>query len=65
MLKTKQILVSAFVLAVSVFNLVACGQTGSLYLPTRSTPVKQAAGTDATTQIPKTLPTKEETTGPR
>jgi len=33
MLNAKQILVSTIVLAASVSNLSACGQTGALYLP--------------------------------
>jgi predicted small lipoprotein YifL len=41
MLINKQILVSAMILFAGVPNLTACGQTGSLYLPARSTPTKQ------------------------
>jgi predicted small lipoprotein YifL len=44
MLNAKQILVSAFVLAAVVASLTGCGQTGSLYLPTRpATPASAPA----------------------
>jgi predicted small lipoprotein YifL len=35
MLNTKQILVSAIVLASSMLNLTACGQMGPLFLPAK------------------------------
>ncbi|WP_152528811.1 LPS translocon maturation chaperone LptM [Rhodoferax saidenbachensis] len=38
MLISKQILVRAFVLAICVLNLAACGQTGALYLPAKTSP---------------------------
>ena len=63
MLRTKQILVRTLVLGVGVFNLVACGQTGSLYLPTRSTPVKQPVSADSTKSVSQAIPAPAVSTG--
>ncbi|MFM6991264.1 MAG: LPS translocon maturation chaperone LptM [Rhodoferax sp.] len=38
MLKAAQILVRHLALALSVLTVAACGQTGSLYLPAKSSP---------------------------
>ncbi|MEI8075920.1 MAG: lipoprotein [Bacteroidota bacterium] len=47
MLNAKQILIRLLVLAASVLNLVACGQTGDLYLPSPNPTPKPAPGTAA------------------
>ncbi len=62
MLRSKQILISALALGAGAFNLVACGQTGSLYLPTRAAPVKQAANTESTQSAPQAKPVPAELT---
>jgi predicted small lipoprotein YifL len=48
MLNAKQILVSALALVVGMAGLTGCGQTGSLYLPSRPAPVSKPAVPAAT-----------------
>ncbi|MDR7305720.1 LPS translocon maturation chaperone LptM [Rhodoferax saidenbachensis] len=57
MLKATQILVSRLVLAASVLTVAACGQTGSLYLPS-----SQAARSTKATAAPVAAPAATSTT---
>ncbi|MDZ7918999.1 LPS translocon maturation chaperone LptM [Rhodoferax sp.] len=59
MLKAAQILVRPLALAVSVLTVAACGQTGSLYLPSKSesrSPAATSPATPANTTAPTTTP---------
>ena len=52
MLIFKQILISAMVLGSGVWSLAGCGQTGSLYLPTRTAQAKPPPAASAAAQLP-------------